>query len=55
MKFEKSRKLPQIKICCILLIQKSFEVKTQFECHIAYKSNHIFRNSMKFHWRCFDF
>jgi hypothetical protein len=51
---KKSRKLPQIKICCLFPIETSFEVKTQFECHIAYKSNHIFRNYMKFHRRCLD-
>jgi hypothetical protein len=35
--------------------RKSFEVKTQFECHITYKSNHVLLNSMKLHRRCFSF
>jgi hypothetical protein len=36
-----SRKLEQIKLCCLLLIENKFEVKTQFECQITYKSNHM--------------
>jgi hypothetical protein len=41
---KKFRKLTQVKLCCLFLIETSFEVKTQFECHAAYKltiSNHI--------------
>jgi hypothetical protein len=34
------RKLTQIKLCCLLLIETSFEVKTQFEWH-------VYRNYMK--------
>jgi hypothetical protein len=30
-----------------MFIKTRLEVKTQFECHFIYKSNHIFRNSMK--------
>jgi hypothetical protein len=51
--FKKFRKLTQIKLCCLLLMETSFEVKTQFEYRIAYKCNPNFR--MKLHRRCFDF
>jgi hypothetical protein len=30
-----------------MFIETRLEVKTQFECHFIYKSNHIFHNSMK--------
>jgi hypothetical protein len=54
-KFEKIVKLTKVKLCFLLLIEISFEVKTQFEYRVTYKSNHIFRNSTKFHRTCFDF
>jgi hypothetical protein len=44
----------QIKLCCLLSLETRYEVKTQFECHAAYKANHIIRNSMKFLRRCFE-
>jgi hypothetical protein len=40
-RLKNSRKLKQIKLCCLLLIENKFEVKTQFECQITYKSNHM--------------
>jgi hypothetical protein len=40
-RLKNSRKLEQTKSCCLLLIENKFEVKTQFECQITYKSNHM--------------
>jgi hypothetical protein len=37
-------KLTQNKLYCLLLIETSFEVKTQFECCVTYKSNDIIHN-----------
>jgi hypothetical protein len=54
-KFKIFRELIQIRLSCLLLIETSFEVKTQFEFGVACESNHIFRNSMELHERCFNF
>jgi hypothetical protein len=47
-------KLIQTQLCCLLVIETRFDVKTQFECRVTYKFNHIFYNSTKLHHRCFD-
>jgi hypothetical protein len=52
--FKITIKLIQTKLCCLLLIETRFDVKTQFECRVTYKFNHIFRNSTKLHRRCFE-
>jgi hypothetical protein len=42
------------KLCCLLLIETRFDVKSQFECRVTYECNHIFRNSTKHHRRYFE-
>jgi hypothetical protein len=52
--FKKIIKLIQTKLCCLLLIEIRFDVKTQFECRVTYKFNHIIHNSTKLIHRCFE-
>jgi hypothetical protein len=52
--FKNAIKLIQTNLCYLLLVETRFDDKTQFECRVTYKFNHIFRNSTKLHRRYFE-